>query len=273
MEKLKDVVSRLADRTQPPPSPAEMLRLLQERPYLSTIAMAWLRRTADEGMLYDPETRRKIAVVAVLATPVSGRYSYEIGDLTAGAETEADFYGPEDPPESPDTDAAIDTFLEQYSTADSDKESEVLEQIIFNPVADYAATLADEEEHSLPTAHEAEAGSDEQLINEFILKQKEPMTPRPVEVASEPLVAPPPLPTTRPAAKPRSTAEDTTLSESLAKIYIKQKNYTQAYEIINKLNLNNPQKNIYFAVQLRFLEKLMLNERLKAVATQQTTIN
>ncbi|MDR2843953.1 MAG: tetratricopeptide repeat protein [Candidatus Symbiothrix sp.] len=49
------------------------------------------------------------------------------------------------------------------------------------------------------------------------------------------------------------------LTETLAKIYIKQKKYDKALEIIHKLNLIYPEKNIYFADQIRFLEKLIIN--------------
>lgn len=44
-------------------------------------------------------------------------------------------------------------------------------------------------------------------------------------------------------------------TESLAKVYIKQGNYPKALEIIRQLNLNNSEKNAYFADQMRFLEK------------------
>ncbi len=49
------------------------------------------------------------------------------------------------------------------------------------------------------------------------------------------------------------------LTESLAKIYIKQRRYAKALEIIRKLSLKYPEKNIYFADQIRFLEKLIIN--------------
>lgn len=58
-------------------------------------------------------------------------------------------------------------------------------------------------------------------------------------------------------------ATDTSLSESLAKIYIRRKRYDKAFEIIHGLSLNNPKKSVYFADQLRFLRKLMLNSSLK----------
>lgn len=48
-------------------------------------------------------------------------------------------------------------------------------------------------------------------------------------------------------------------TQTLANIYIKQKKYKRAYEIIKHLNLNYPEKNIYFADQLSFLEKLIKN--------------
>jgi hypothetical protein len=48
-------------------------------------------------------------------------------------------------------------------------------------------------------------------------------------------------------------------SQTLANIYIKQKKYNRAHEIIRHLSLNYPEKNIYFADQLSFLEKLIKN--------------
>jgi len=52
-------------------------------------------------------------------------------------------------------------------------------------------------------------------------------------------------------------------TETLAKIYIKQKKYEKAYKIIKHLSLNYPKKNVYFADQLSFLEKLIINSKYK----------
>jgi len=57
--------------------------------------------------------------------------------------------------------------------------------------------------------------------------------------------------------------DDSYFTETLAKIYIKQHRYAKALEIIRKLNLKYPKKNIYFADQIRFLEKLVTNEKTK----------
>lgn len=57
--------------------------------------------------------------------------------------------------------------------------------------------------------------------------------------------------------------DDSYFTETLAKIYIKQKRYDKALEIIKKLSLNYPKKNAYFADQIRFLEKLIINAKSK----------
>lgn len=49
--------------------------------------------------------------------------------------------------------------------------------------------------------------------------------------------------------------DDFFFTQTLVNIYIKQKKYERAYEIIKRLGLNYPEKNIYFADQLKYLEK------------------
>ncbi len=63
--------------------------------------------------------------------------------------------------------------------------------------------------------------------------------------------------------KEEDLTEDIFFTETLAKIYIKQKKYEKAYKIIKHLSLNYPKKNIYFADQLSFLEKLIINTKYK----------
>ena len=57
--------------------------------------------------------------------------------------------------------------------------------------------------------------------------------------------------------------DSTFFTETLAKIYVKQHRYDKALEIIKKLSLNYPKKNAYFADQIRFLEKLIINDKAK----------
>lgn len=57
--------------------------------------------------------------------------------------------------------------------------------------------------------------------------------------------------------------DDKFLTETLAKIYIRQKKYEQALTIIKRLSLNFPKKSAYFADQIHFLEYLIINEKNK----------
>ncbi|MCD7932477.1 MAG: hypothetical protein LUH15_14595 [Tannerellaceae bacterium] len=57
------------------------------------------------------------------------------------------------------------------------------------------------------------------------------------------------------------TLDDSYFTETLARIYVKQRRYEKALQIIQKLSLKYPEKNIYFADQIRFLEKLIINTK------------
>ena len=57
--------------------------------------------------------------------------------------------------------------------------------------------------------------------------------------------------------------EEEYFTETLARIYVKQGRYSKALEIIRRLSLAYPKKNAYFADQIRFLEKLIINNNKK----------
>lgn len=77
-----------------------------------------------------------------------------------------------------------------------------------------------------------------------------------------------------PKAEPKETVEDDPsviekitdrafLTESLAKVYVKQHKYEQALAIFSELNLKYPKKNCYFADQIRYLEKVIEYQKQK----------
>ena len=163
------------------------------------------------------------------------------------------FYPPEAEQETPDTVTTIDRFLDNYGKSSPD-EVEALNRAIFNPQPDYADVLAAQETE--------EDGKQEDLINQFIAEQMQlgaEAAQAPIEtevddkikaeIAEENIDNP-------------TQTDDSMLSESLAKMYIARHKYSQALEIIKRLNLKYPENSIYFADQIRFLAKLVLNETL-----------
>ena len=172
--------------------------------------------------------------------------------LTPDGENLHHFYPKVEKEPKPDTEDAITTFLNTYGNSEPGEE-ELLEKLIFNPVPDYASVLEAQDTGE----HTSEAGSQDALIDAFIEKQRrieESPVPQPV------VTVPPEEPL---ESSPKNPDPDSMLSESLAKIFIKQHRYDKAYEIISQLSLNFPEKSIYFADQLRFLKKLIINQQYK----------
>lgn len=67
----------------------------------------------------------------------------------------------------------------------------------------------------------------------------------------------------KPQIESEPDADEGIFTETLARIYIKQGKFDKALEIIRKLSLKYPKKNRYFADQIRFLEKLIINNKNK----------
>ena len=222
----------------------------REAPYSVLPALMYLKRNGVKG-------NEDVLARLSISFPDRSALSLVLGE--GGAEL-AGFYPPEAEPDTPDTINTIDRFLEQYGKT-SPSEVEAISRAIFNPTPDYADVLAAQEKEE-GGAHPTEGDSQDELINQFIAEQmqlgeqasKVPIT-SPVgeeekaEIAEEVIDNP-------------TKTDDSMLSESLAKMYIARHKYSQALEIIKGLSLKYPEKSIYFADQIRFLAKLVLNETL-----------
>lgn len=179
-----------------------------------------------------------------------------------GARDADSFYPAADAAAHPSTDAAIDEFISTYGHR-SAEEDELLERLIFNPVGDYSEQLARESCAPVPPAPDDDTR--QARIDRFLLANpaESTATPPPHPAAKPAPAATDSAPVARPdhAPTPQTAAKDSSLTESLAKIYIKTRRYERAYEILNDLSLRFPEKSAYFADQLRFLQKLIVNER------------
>ena len=221
-----------------------------DAPYCTLPALLFLERNGVKG---------NEDVLARLAISFPDRQTLAIA-LSEDADVLTNFYPPEELPETPDTDTTIDRFLDNYGKT-SPGEVEAISRAIFNPTPDYADVLAAQEKEEGGAILDGEDSQDE-LINKFIAEQThlgEQAAQVPIaspvgeqekaEIADETIAEP-------------TQNDDSMLSESLAKMYIARHKYSQALEIIKRLNLKYPEKSIYFADQIRFLAKLVLNETL-----------
>ncbi len=62
-------------------------------------------------------------------------------------------------------------------------------------------------------------------------------------------------------AKPYTKPSDSLMTETLAKVYLQQKNYKKAIQAYKILILKNPEKSGFFADQIRAIEKLINKEQ------------
>jgi hypothetical protein len=62
---------------------------------------------------------------------------------------------------------------------------------------------------------------------------------------------------TEPDTDEKTSLDDSYFTETLARVYISQRRYDKALEIIRVLSLKYPEKNVYFADQIRYLEKII----------------
>ena len=150
----------------------------------------------------------------------------------------------------------IDAFLSSLP----DEEPAVAELPHADVATDYTSYLLRAEQEE-PFAVDPPQMKGQSLIDDFIEKSgEEPLLPQ-LEIKGESPVREEEETET---GEPEENEEDESyFTETLAKIYVKQQRYSKALEIIKKLNLKYPKKNAYFADQIRFLEKLIINTKSK----------
>lgn len=131
---------------------------------------------------------------------------------------------------------------------------------LVDATSDYAAYLAQQDEMGEAETVEAEepATVKEQGKTVEVAKKSQD------EIRREPLELPEQEEDIENSPEePENTISGGYFTETLAKIYIKQGKYDGAIEIMRKLSADNPKKSCYFADQIRFLEKVVINSKNK----------
>lgn len=245
-------------------------------PYFQTVRLLYLKNLAILG---DPRLETEVEKTA-LALPDRRRLFYYL---------EGERYGlpplPEPPaaePAVPDSFSLIDAFL---STCPGEKEG--AGAVLFQPSvsSDYlywslssAGKPEKERTAEAATTEPAEARRQEEvspsdstpsqpadkgmeLIDNFLRDEEERGSSGRLARAAdeEPDTASSAL--KAPEDTHLKSLDDSYFTETLARIYVKQKRYEKALQIIKNLSLKYPEKNVYFADQIRFLEKLIINTK------------
>ena len=147
----------------------------------------------------------------------------------------------------------IDNFLDSIPKEDEGQSRGKRKPTPADAAVDYVAYLleteGDKAEETVPEM------KGQNLIDTFINADKGRIV-----LNEGPLLTPQTEKTDESAAEP---TDEEYFTETLARIYIKQGRYSKALEIIQRLSLQFPKKNAYFADQIRFLEKLILNNNKK----------
>ena len=153
--------------------------------------------------------------------------------------------------------ALIDAFL-------STVPEEVAGQTTFDYSMDYTTYLLEDNTTAAESEEVAPKLKGYELIDDFIEKSESdsPLCMKPLreEMPSSPTSSDE---LTEEETIKEEEEDDSCFTETLAKIYVKQQRYSKALEIIKKLSLKYPKKNAYFADQIRFLEKLIINANSK----------
>ncbi|MDD3430702.1 MAG: hypothetical protein PHF38_01590 [Bacteroidales bacterium] len=141
----------------------------------------------------------------------------------------------------------IDQFLKEKADDGEQLQAEMPDyfQLIAQQSAHTNKPAEQSNQQSGAVSTETEKQRDQDLIDSFLCRPEEPIQ---VDKTYE-------------EQAPENSLSDeypeSSFTETLAKIYLKQGKYEKALEIFNILLLKYPEKSIYFADQIRFLNKLI----------------
>ena len=233
----------------------ELRSLLALHPYFQTVRLLLLQNLY---LLHDPTFDEELRRAAIYITDRRVIFQmieaghYKLSSPKKGKVTESATASTQDSR----TLSLIDDFLDSLPHEDETvKEGSQRKPTPADAAVDYVAYLLETESENDFNTTKQPRMKGQQLIDSFIEKDKGKI------VLNE-------NPTLRPEQETGQqtnveTPEENIYTETLAKIYIKQGNYLKALQIIKQLCLDYPKKNAYFADQIRFLQKLIINNNKK----------
>ena len=226
-------------------------------PYCQTLRLLYLKNLF---LLHDISFGGELRKSTLYITDRSILFYLLEGDTAYPLEIEKKILINEEDTDSQDrTLFLIDNFL-------SNLPEESITHIELDYTTDYTSYLLQEDNNELQTENSPQLKGIE-LIDGFIERSENEqvvyLAPQADDVKDEHEYDEDVNSLSEPTHQVSKSDEEDCFTETLAKIYIKQRRYSKALEIIKKLSLKYPKKNAYFADQIRFLEKLIINAKSK----------
>ena len=227
----------------------ELRSQLALHPYFQTVRLLMLQNLY---LLHDPAFDEELRRAAIYITD-----RRKLFNLVEAAHYQLRNTAQNQQPAANSTDenrtmALIDTFLDSIPAEEPEEKKAKRRPTPKDATVDYVAYLLESEDNDLNENTPQMQGQD--LIDHFLQEEQGRILLNELKDEEENVEAP---------AIEEEPAEEEYFTETLARIYIKQGRYQKALEIIQRLSNNFPEKNAYFADQIRFLEKLIINNNKK----------
>lgn len=256
----------------------EVLRqILESHPYFQTVRLLYLRNLY---LLHDERFGAELRKAALHIT--DRRILFNLFYLDAAISLIVEEKDCSDKVVESDKEPNIDRTLQLIDTFLSERHTEPKKTLTYATVSDYSLLIEKElqEKNTEAVIQEVNPSTNMDLENRLITTEQiaieaseEPTIEQEQEQAGE-FIADQETPTqTKDKGEKQELDEEEKedspdlniydeeecLTETLAKIYIRQHKFSKALEIFKKLSLKYPKKSAYFADQIRFLEKLITN--------------
>ena len=241
----------------------DLRSLLALYPYYQTARLLMLQNLY---ILHDPDFDKELRQAAIYITDRKVIFKMiEAAHYKLHQETEAQTKSSAPEEKESRTAALIDNFLDTMPKEDGDKKKNKRQPTPADAAIDYVSYLLEaqeEEKSSQEIPVEETSDRTTSLIDNFLevggfnLELQDEETEKEEQESQK-------ISLQKENSEEETENNESYFTETLARIYIKQGRYEKALEIIKRLYLNYPKKNAYFADQIRFLEKLIINNKNK----------
>ena len=226
----------------------ELRSILALHPYFQTVRLLMLQNLY---LLHDPSFDEELRRAAIYVTDRKAIFQMiEAAHYQLRQQLTANSQQPTDNSQSSRTIDLIDNFLDSLPQEEPDKTSQ-RKPTPADASVDYVSYLLSTEGAEQYTTSAPDMKGQE-LIDTFLEQEQGRILLNELPQDTQETVS---------NENGDEEVEEEYFTETLARIYIKQGHYEKALGIISRLAERYPKKNAYFADQMRFLEKLIINSK------------